>query len=549
MDIFTDSKDTGFVALGYNNEINYIWSNFKQDIFKLKSADLKPNNLRNILGDEYIYTNYQDIDLKGNNSINYSGLVSDIINQCQKAGVYNIDKQRGAGIWKDLNGELVVNTKKIFSTNKSFDGSRIQKDGVYIFSKDLGITSTTEQADNKDIDTAFNILKSFNWTRGEQDAKLFFGWILHSYVTGALKWRSHSYVSGEGGAGKSTLQKFVSFMLNKNSILIDGASTEAGIRQKIGNNSCAVLVDESEASERKMLSILNMFRSASSSSVVLRGTSDGAGQDFKLQFCGLLTGIVPLYFNQADNGRYLKLELQPITDKSKILKEMFDEEFINSLGERLQMFMIKNFKKLEAINKIVHYEMAKNNSERYADTFGVLISSSYLVLHNDTTEENIKKYVSEFDFSDEKERSTHKDHDEALETLLSREVIDSDGKNKTSLINYIYDAYYKFSVQNDKKEFIKANGELSKFGIRVLDKDTLNILIDCSRTGLRGLFKDSRFEYGDISKVLQRVSNCTVHKEPKQIAGLQKRGCLEIKLDDTKYNFSKFAELRGIVYK
>lgn len=543
--VIRDKTNTGYVALGYFGENNFIWSNFKQQLFAVDGNKLKKHNLINMLGNAFIVANYTDSNDKGAEFVNYDRLASEIVNKCAEKGIYNFDMQKGAGVWSTKDNELIINSSKVWSTGE-FNGSRIQKDGVYVYSKCLGLTKNTDIATQQDVNTAYALIKSFNWERGEQDAKLFFGYILHCYLTGAINWRSHAYVSGEGGSGKSTLQSITHKLLGKNAILIDGQSSEAGIRQKIKNDACAILIDESEASERKMLNILNMFRSASSGSTVLKGTSDQNGTDFTLRFSGLLTGIIPVTFNQADNGRFLKLTLQPFdrnsTANSDLKLLMTDYETLNELGKRLQMLMISKFKNLLNINKIVRRELTKNSSERYADTFGILLSTSYIAFNDSEDEQNIIDYVNSFDFDDEKERATHKDHDEMLENILDKTIQDENGV-KATVIDVIYMAYYAFKKERNIVDFKTYNAALGNYGIRVLDEDTLNLLIDTSRSSLRSLLRGTRFETGDVAQVLKRVKNTKVISEPKSIGGVQKRNCIRIELDSSKYNFNKYVEL------
>jgi ABC-type multidrug transport system fused ATPase/permease subunit len=52
-------------------------------------------------------------------------------------------------------------------------------------------------------------LQSWNWDRGELDARLALGWLMTALVGGALEQRPVVYVVGTEGAGKSTLQKLL----------------------------------------------------------------------------------------------------------------------------------------------------------------------------------------------------------------------------------------------------------------------------------------------------------------------------------------------------
>ena len=311
------------------------------------------------------------------------------------------------------------------------------------------------------------------------------------------------------------------------------------------------MIDEGEASESKIYKTLNMFRSASSGATALRGTSDQKGIDYTLRFCGLLTGIIPIQFNQADNGRFLKLELEPLTKEKKEQvsdedKKMFyNEAKLRELGHKMQKFMVANYKELLEINEIVRsLIIEKTESDRYAATFGIIVSCSYLALeYNGTIDfDSIKKYVDEFDFTEEVQRSKVKDHEELLENILIREVFDDFGKS-VSVLHHIFKTYYAFKVSKQIKDFKHFNSMLGRYGMRVVDDtDDIKLLVDTSRNTIRSLLKGTRFEKGDIFQMLKRVNGAEVVNEAKSIGGVQKRNCIQITLDQKVYNFKKYAE-------
>lgn len=566
---FEADNTKGFVCLGYSEKLNYIWSNFKQTLFILSEKDFSKRSLENMLGYEWIYENYPLMaaikDKDGNPTgkiqrvgTDYKKLEVEIMNGCQKAGYYLIEKQKGSGIWLNSNGNPVVNSKEVWSTDASFDGSRIQKDSVYIYRKDLDITKESVEITKEEINKVVSCVKSFKWKR-TTDYLLKMGFISHGLIAGALDWRVHLYVHGEAGSGKSTDQEFTAELLGKNTILVDGGSSEAGIRQKVQLDAMVVQVDESEADGAKIANIISMFRSASSGAKVLRGTSDQQGTDFELKFCGFLSGIVPITMNQADSSRFLKLDMLKIDEEHKktvpadIKLLIKDKKQLNDLGKKLQVYMIWHYNDLMEIFKEVKALLLKGNSDRYANTYGTILACSYLLTDGYVAKgskiniaehkEKIASFISQFDFSQEQERSKDKDHEQMLESLLIKEIANEDNKNKDSVLNYIYHAFYQYSVKKNSNEFKAINQTLGKFGIRVLDEDDLAILIDPSRDTTRGLLKGSRFERGDLSSVLTRIENTTIIKEAKAIGGVQKRNCIKIILNQEKYNFSKFRQL------
>lgn len=547
----------GFICLGYDGEANFIWSEFRQSLFKLTTKELNPNYLNNVLGPVFVKYEYEEEQEQKNGEtkivINYGRLKSDIIIGCQAKGVYDGTNQFGAGVWLNKDGHLVVNSRDIFSTDITFDKSRIQKDAIYVYKKDLGISEFHKMISPADLNLLRAMFDSFNWKK-EDSKKLYKGFIATGLISGALMWRAHMYLFGEAGSGKSTLQIASSAIWGPNAILAEGDSSEAGIRQKVGRNSGVVQLDESEPDGDKLMRILGMFRSASSGGTVLRGTSDQIGTDYILRFQGILSGIIQLEMRQADVSRFINVELAPLTPEMRkgvnpeVKLLLNDKERLRELGAQLQMYFINNFHKLDLIQKEIRkLFILGDNTDRYADTYSHVIAAAFMIdFHDkDYTNDDIKKYFDTFDFSEQLEQQKHKDHEELLEKILNKDILDENSKHKTQIINHIYRAYHYY-LNDKKKEFISTNSALGIYGIRTLDnKDNLEILIDPSRDQLKDLLKGTRFSGGNLSGVLSRLDSAVTVKEAKMIGGSQRRNTLKITLNADKYNFAKYQSLLG----
>lgn len=554
-----EMKKMGFICLGYNDSSNYVWSNFKNCLFVLSPKDLTKNYLINCFGSEFIDMNYSEVKGMGKYSkveINYEKLANDIINGCQQAGIYSSDKQKGRGVWINSKGNLVINSDTVFSNDKDFDNSRIQKDATYIYKGSLGIKKDSKEATLEDRKLLIDSISTFKFANKPTETNLMIGFIGQGFTTGAWDWIAHSYVFGEAGSGKSTMLKYLRDLWGQNGFYTDGGSSEAGIRQKIGNNTLVVQIDETEPDRKKVDAHLGMFRGASSGTTVLKGTTDQSGTEFTLKFAGLLAGVIPVELRQADMGRFLQFKLLPLTDEDKknISKEMKllinDSERLNELGKKIQMYLINRFNDINRIRKEVRDLIILGNSARLADTYSTVIALSYVLqkeLHikNDNNEEiSVEDFLSTFDIDEKsKELSASKDHDEMFELLMTKEIANGDNKDKMSIINYVYNAFYNYK-NGKSNEFKEYNGILGKYGIRVLDSISLQIIIDPTRQGLKELLSKSRFESGNIREVLLRLSGVEVINEPKMIGGVQKRNCIKLNINQDKFNYKKYEELR-----
>jgi hypothetical protein len=112
----------------------------------------------------------------------------------------------------------------------------------------------------------------WGWKR-DVDADIFLGWVAAAILGGFPAWRSHLYVYGSRGSGKSKLMEVAAGMLGEfgGSVLND--ATEAGIRQSRNNQARPILIDEFEPdqgvrNESKQDGMFALFRRMSGERVV-----------------------------------------------------------------------------------------------------------------------------------------------------------------------------------------------------------------------------------------------------------------------------------------
>jgi putative DNA primase/helicase len=122
--------------------------------------------------------------------------------------------------------------------------------------------------------------------------------------------RPHVWLTGGPGSGKSTiLNRFVHLLLGGLDVFAQGASTEAGIRQRLCVDARPVLIDESESNEeneiRRTQGVLSLIRQASTESdaQTLKGTAGGEAMRFHIRSMFALASIQVGLKQQADRER------------------------------------------------------------------------------------------------------------------------------------------------------------------------------------------------------------------------------------------------------
>jgi len=170
----------------------------------------------------------------------------------------------------------------------------------------------------------------WNWN-GPRDADVLIGWVGQAALGQYPSWRTHMYVKGKHGAGKTATTRVVSSLLGGMSTGVKNSTSAAAIRQTTNRMSVARVFDEAEADDSGSISeVIALFRlmSDAEGAQVERGTSCHAGSLFELYGAGVLASIIPAPMTSADRSRFVILTLgerdesaEP-TDQALLLGEL-----------------------------------------------------------------------------------------------------------------------------------------------------------------------------------------------------------------------------------
>lgn len=320
-----------------------------------------------------------------------------LIEQCHTAGQFDIGDVRGRGTWEDAE-RIVTNTGDglIVGATKMLM-SDFESDFVYLRSKKLN-QNVTAAASREELQELLRIIEGLRWD-DQVCSKLLAGWLMAAPVCGALPWRSHLYVSGPAGSGKSWLyENIISRVLNKISMRVSSKTTEAGIRHALGPDALPVIFDEAEAESVKdaerMQGIMDLARQASSpdGAPILKGTAGQEGAKvfyIRSSFCFL--SIMPSIRQYADETRITILTLKhrddsdPETAKAKfkhlakdaalLFKGNFSDKFISYSCKAVKS-MRQNFQIFAEIGSVIF------GNKRIADQLAMLLAGYYAYFSN-----------------------------------------------------------------------------------------------------------------------------------------------------------------------
>jgi hypothetical protein len=316
-----------------------------------------------------------------------------LIMACSKLRPFDPDgKVRGRGAHRGEDGELVLHCgdRVIVGGRKGVKGRSLApteyksgRVGSYVYPTLTAIKPPNDEPAS--IDTCKLILaqlESWRWTRGPLAAYLLFCWIAAACLGGALKNRPHAWIVGPSGAGKTTLQDYLREIIAEWGVFTEDA-TEAGVRQKIDQDTLAVMFDEIEAeadNQEVVNKIVRLARLAYSGASAMRGSSDHQAKQFVARSCFLFSSIHHHEMPAQDRNRIAILQLSefpPETPKFLIPTEA------KEWGDKLRRRLIEQWPRYEATLATYQAEMLRQGySGREQDTYGTLLACGDLLLHD-----------------------------------------------------------------------------------------------------------------------------------------------------------------------
>lgn len=247
------------------------------------------------------------------NGFNPSNAADKLMMACSALPLFNGSiSMRHFGTWRGGTSSPVVHLgERLEAAAEEDQNGRMIARALYPAVPSIAAPAT-DAATADDLDWIRRRLKLYwNWG-GENDADILIGWIGQAALGQYPTWRTHCYLKGKHGAGKTTATKIVSWLLGGMSTGVKNSSSEAAVRQTTNRMAIARVFDEAEAEEGgRVGDVIELFRlmSDAEGAQVERGTSDHAGIRFGLYGAGFLASIIPAAMTSADRSRFVILTL------------------------------------------------------------------------------------------------------------------------------------------------------------------------------------------------------------------------------------------------
>ena len=234
-----------------------------------------------------------------------------------------------------------------------------------------------------------NIESAYKELTGNENSTVipFLGWVVQAAYAGFLKRRSHMWLTGTTGAGKSCIASTIFCDLIPDIAFLFAESTAAGVRQSSGEGEirCPIYaMDEVAPSNAKKAARLSEMiddaknAATSSETITAYGTAEQKANQTIQRTASVFISTVEYFSNLQEKSRFCNFELTGKVQKTK--KELFAklEDAFSDARESFLVFLAENAHAFDEVHTGIHDELAKIEDFHRYDGHQ-LLSTSYVV--------------------------------------------------------------------------------------------------------------------------------------------------------------------------
>ena len=520
-----------FRMLGYYGNTIYIYSYRTAQLIEF-SATTPPRAISNLLAPQ----NWWEKKFLGLSGAKFREIIIEyLIRQSQQIGMFNPNRVRGRGAWIDKKGVPLLHLgDRIMIEGKTHDIKTFKSNDGYIYLANYPMEIESAEPMTDDEGREFIKLCSRLSFNDNISGKLLAGWIMCAPFCGALKWRSHIYITGQAGSGKSfVLNNIIKKALGHLAIDVQGNTSEAGIRQAIASDARPVIFDEfdpqGQFQRERLQEIVGLARQASTpdGAPIIKGSQGQNGAlVYHVRSCFCLSSVEVFIKDIADRQRFTILRLLPQSSEEN--KEKFKQLQTDCraiITEDFPSRLIARGAKI--INQIrSNQEVFADEGEtifgkrRISDQMSMMLSGLYALQHDDfITAEKAKTWFKKHEWEEQKQLAEESKEYDLLDYILSKTVefpLDHGGRLSRMVSEVIYVATLSIGLPNSKLIPDEARDILNRWGFRFLDDK----LIICKNSDfLKSILKDTHWTYPCYETLLRIPAITTSGKNKMRFNG------------------------------
>ena len=483
---FVDDRigDLPFRLLGVDGDSFYYMPDRGQQVVALTASGHTKNNLIRLAALNAWQEEFgEGAEMTGKG---WDCAVNALIQRSQSLPKFDPQRIRGRGCWIDgedvvfhAGNELVLNGKAT-PIPRFNSAARAIYEGALEIPVDSG-----DGADNRTAARLIELCEMLSWERPLY-GKLLSGGLAIAPICGALVWMPHLWLTGPSGSGKSwSVANIISPIVGDSAIHVQGATTEAGLRQKIGSDALPVVFDEAESEDKRgqqrLEGVLELARQASSESKarITKGSASGGAIDYMVRSCFLFASIGVAAVKKADVSRVTVLQLRKnvgpgAQDHFEILKALWlDTVQRKGFPEQIRARSLANAKTLRANAETFSAVAVEfTGDKRSADQVGTLLAGAFsLTSTRRATEAFAKDWMAKQDWTGFKAEEIDNDENQCLSHLFAASIrYEIEGRGVTRSISEAVQMLDGPAISGDA---LRAKGEtreaLKRHGILVKD--------------------------------------------------------------------------------
>jgi len=512
-----EPSDVGPLPFGYLDDGRYVFYDQRRSILLTEGSNrlITLGTLLNMAPEAYWIEQFPKFNKNKLIGADATRAGDTLMEACCDKGGFDPSLVRGRGVYLDANRKVVVNW-----------GQEIPQDSKYIYVCHLPLNMDDVRKDDVDALEILKFFELFNWN-SPSAAYLLFGWVVTAVICGVLEWRPHLFLSGAKNTGKTTIVNALIAILEPIAIVLDGQSTEAGIRQKVGADSRPVILDEFESDQdvARMKRVIKLIRSASSANYAMaRGTPEGKVLEFTLRSSFMLAAINPMATTTADQSRTVVLPLSKHNNDKKIALRISKAiEKFEGIGPSWCACVIDNIPHILGNIKVLRRVFPPSES-RHALNMSILLAAAWTLLNqSEMTEDEADKIISKHKSLIDELAEVHEEDDsfDCLSALLEFSI-------EHSLLGAILSELRQLISQNGDREHIQSSKHLiQKYGLRWEDG---GFLVANSHRGVAEIYRGTLWETGGWVSSLPRLEGAKKHNL-RRFSGDKRSRCTWIPAD------------------
>lgn len=522
-----------FQCLGHDRGRFFVYTTEGRQVLSMSAKDLSSHGELMKLGRlAWFEANYP-----GREAFNARQSANEIMRACYKRGVFSPDILRGRGVWLDDGRRVVHLGDRLLVDGIPTRLENHQSASIYEQASPLAITLGGPLSDAEGS-AILRTCQALALENPERDGALLAGWIVSAMIGGALAWRPHLWMLGEAGGGKTwTMDNLVRPLLGPLAVVLQGKTTEAGIRGKLGYDARPVLFDEAETQSdmdrARMQQAIDLARQASSddSGAIVKGTKDGGARSYVMRASFLFSSINAGLTQSADESRFATISLTGgSADQFANLKAAHAVAMVDNVNGRLLARVLAMVPTIRANADRLADAIARTGAGRRAgDTIGAIIACQMALESGEQlTAETATAYLAARQWLRDAAQAAkaQPEYERALSHLMQGEAlrVQRGGQNETLTVSELISACYAWVDEVDHKS---ASRQLARMGIKL---DGERVLIGNRSTAVGAIFRQTPWGAG-WNSTLARIPGTVRGKETWFGSGYGKDKALSLPIE------------------